>query len=189
MDVSTFECLAVTFLSYPTLFASFPGGSRTASFLMVPGIEACKDGYVGLATITVQQWHDVLAMIERTDLVATRPEWNDQKVRQRELATVRAEIGPWFLGRTQAEILERAAAFRVPAAPVSSGASVSSLPQVVARRLFRPNPRGEFPDPRPPFRSNRTKPQPPEAAPSLGAHDRTPIAGTLTSRPAQRPED
>jgi len=188
VDVSTFECLAVTFLSYPTLFASFPGGSRTASFLMVPGIEACKDGYVGLATITVQQWHDVLAMIERTDLVATRPEWNDQKVRQRELATVRAEIGPWFLGRTQAEILERAAAFRVPAAPVSSGASVSSLPQVVARRLFRPNPRGEFPDPRPPFRSNRTKPQPPEAAPSLGAHDRTPIAGTLTSRPAQRPK-
>ena len=73
VDVSALECLAVTLLSYPTLFARFPGGSRTASFLMVPGIEACKDGYVGLATITVQQWHDVLAMIERTDLIATPP--------------------------------------------------------------------------------------------------------------------
>ena len=36
---------------------------------MVPGIERCKDGYVGLATITVQQWHDVLAMMARPDLV------------------------------------------------------------------------------------------------------------------------
>ena len=188
VDVSILECLTVTFLSYPTLFASFPGGSRTASFVMVPGIEACKDGYVGLATITVQQWHDVLAMIERTDLVATHPEWNDQKVRQRELAAVRAEIGPWFLSRSEAEILERAAAFRVPAAPVSSGASVTSLPQVVARGLFRPNPRGGFPDPRPPFRSNRTKPQPAEAAPSLGAHDQTPIARDLTGHPAPPPK-
>ncbi len=189
VDVSTLECLTVTLLSYPTLFASFPGGSRTASFVMVPGIEACKDGYVGLATITVQQWHDVLAMIERTDLIATRPEWNDQKVRQRELATVKAEIGPWFLGHTQAEILERAAAFRVPAAPISSGASVTGLPHVIARRLFRPNPRGQFPDPRPPFRSNRTTPQPAEPAPRLGTHDQAPVLGTLSKRPPNPPKN
>jgi crotonobetainyl-CoA:carnitine CoA-transferase CaiB-like acyl-CoA transferase len=155
---------------------------------MVPGIEACNDGYVGLATITVQQWHDVLAMIERTDLIETRPEWNDQKVRQRQLAKVKAEIGPWFLGRTQAEILDLAAAFRVPAAPVSSGAFVTSLPQVVARQVFRPNPRGGFPDPRPPFRTNRTTPQPAEAAPRLGAHDQAPIIGTLSSQPRQLPK-
>ncbi len=190
VDVSTLECLAVTLLSYPTLYARFPGGSRTASFLMVPGIEACKDGYVGLATITVQQWHDVLAMIERPDLIAARPEWNDQKVRQRELATVKAEIGPWFLGHTQAEILELAAAFRVPAAPISSGASVTDLPHVVARDLFRPNPRGQFPDPRPPFRSNRTTPQPAEPAPGLGAHNKAPFpVGRRKQQPQPTPRN
>jgi crotonobetainyl-CoA:carnitine CoA-transferase CaiB-like acyl-CoA transferase len=189
VDVSALECLTVTMLSYPTLFASFPGGSRSASFRMVPGIEACKDGYVGLATITVQQWHDVLAMIERTDLMATHPEWDDQKVRQRELAMVTAEIGPWFLGRTQVEILERAAAFRVPAAPVSTGGSATRLPHVVARELFRPNPRGAFPDPRPPFRTNRSTPQPAEAAPRLGNHDEVPVAGTLSKQQPRSPTD
>ena len=97
---------------------------------------------------------------------------------------VKAEIGPWFLRHTQDELLERAAIFRVPAAPVSTGATVTALPHVVARGLFRPNPRGGFPDPRPPFRSSRTTPRPAEAAPRLGEHDQAPFAGIP---PAERP--
>lgn len=182
VDVSGLECLAVTFLCYPTLFAALPGGSRTQTFTMVPGIERCRDGYVGLATITVQQWHDVLAMIGRTDLV-DRSEWNDQKMRQREVHQVHAEIGPWFLEHTCEEVLELAAAFRVPAAPVAAGDTVTGLPHLVARGLFRSNPRGGFPDPRPPYRSTRTSPRPPAPAPSVGAHDAVPF----TDRPIVPP--
>ena len=113
---------------------------------MVPGVEPCEDGFVGLSTITVQQWHDFLAMIERHDLIE-RAEWNDQKVRQRNLDEVRAEIRPWLLEHTCAEIIERAALFRLPAAPVGNGATVASLPHLVERELFRPEPARRFPAP------------------------------------------
>lgn len=185
VDVSRFECLAVTFLCYPTLSAALSGGLRTATFTMVPGVERCKDGFVGLATITVQQWLDVLAMIERLDLAETHPEWNDQKVRQRQVDEVYAEIAPWFLAHTSDEVLERAAAFRVPAAPVSTGATITGLAHLRARRLFRPNPRGGFPDPRPPFRSTATAPRPAARAPDLGEHEDAPfdVRGPGTGAP------
>ena len=94
---------------------------------MVPGIEACRDGYVGLSTITVQQWHDFLAMIDRADLVE-RTEWNDQKVRQANVGEVAAELAPWFRERTASEIVERAALFRIPAAPICNGRPSPSSP-------------------------------------------------------------
>ncbi len=170
VDVSTLECLAVSFLAYPALLAALPGGSRELTMTMVPGIEQCKDGYVGLATITVQQWHDVLAMMGRADLVECA-EWNDQRTRQRHRAEVCAELSPWLMTHTVEEVLELAAAFRVPAAPVGNGTNVSVLPHLVDRHLFRPNPRGGFPDPRPPFRTTRTSPQAARAAPTLGEHN------------------
>jgi crotonobetainyl-CoA:carnitine CoA-transferase CaiB-like acyl-CoA transferase len=170
VDVSALECLAVTFVCYPPLFAALPGGTRRAGvFTMAPGVEPCRDGFIGLSTITVQQWHDFLAMIERHDLI-DRAEWNDQKVRQRNLDEVRAEIRPWLLSHTCAEITEQAALFRLPAAPVCNGASVTTLPHLTERALFRPNPRGGFPHPRSPFRSTATSELPIAPAPRLGEH-------------------
>jgi crotonobetainyl-CoA:carnitine CoA-transferase CaiB-like acyl-CoA transferase len=191
VDVSILECLAVTFLAYPSLLAALPGGSRELTMTMVPGIERCKDGYIGLATITVQQWHDVLAMMGRHDLVE-RVEWNDQRTRQRHRGEVCGELNPWLMEHTVAEILELAAAFRVPAAPVGNGANVTDLPHLVLRELFRPNPRGGFPDPRPPFRTTRTPPQAPRAAPALGEHDAAgfgPVAASPRGRTAPRGSD
>ena len=170
VDVATLECLAVSFLAYPALLAALAGGSRELTMTMVPGIERCKDGFVGLATITVQQWHDVLAMMARSDLVE-RSEWNDQRTRQRHRAEVCAEMNPWLMEHTVEEILELAAAFRVPAAPIGNGANVTRLPHLVSRHLFQPNPRGGFPDPRPPFRTTRTSPQATRASPGLGEHN------------------
>ncbi len=184
VDVSILECLAVTFLAYPALLAALPGGSRELTMTMVPGIERCKDGFVGLATITVQQWHDVLAMMDRHDLVE-RIEWNDQRTRQRHRAEVLAELSPWLMEHTVEEILELAAVFRVPAAPVGNGGNVADLPHLVLRHLFRPNPKGGFPDPRPPFRTTRTRPQPPRAAPDLGEHDGAAF-GPITASPRGR---
>ncbi|MGO8863709.1 MAG: CaiB/BaiF CoA transferase family protein [Acidimicrobiales bacterium] len=183
VDVSSLECLAVTFLCYPTLFAALPGGSRAQTFTMVPGIEHCKDGFVGFATITVQQWHDYLAMMGRADLIE-REEWNDQKVRQRQVADIVAETGPWLLEHTSDELVELAASFRVPAAPVSTGATVTALPHLVARDLFQPNPRGGFPDPRPPFRTSRTSPRPIAPAPRLAEHDAKPFGDGPARREA-----
>ena len=47
-----------------------PGGvRRRATYTLIPGIEPCRDGFVGLTTLTVQQWLDFLAMIDRHDLM------------------------------------------------------------------------------------------------------------------------
>ncbi len=181
VDVSSLECLAVTFLCYPTLYAALPGGERNQTFTMVPGIERCKDGYVGLATITVQQWHDFVAMIGRSDL-AERDDWNDQKVRQQELGEVIDEISPWLMSHTSDEIVEAAALFRVPGAPVSNGATVAELPHLIDRQFFQANPRGGFPDPRPPFRTTRTSPRAASRAPGLGEHHPVGRRGLETPR-------
>ncbi len=171
VDVSRLECLVVTLICYPTVSAALPGGTRRHGiFTMVPGIEACRDGFVGLSTITVQQWHDFLAMIDRADLVE-RTEWNDQKVRQANVGEVAAELEPWFRDRIASEIVERAALFRIPAAPICNGATIPELAHLVARELFGANPRGGFPHPRPPFRSSITEPAPVAPAPRLGEHD------------------
>ena len=175
VDVSILESLAVTFLPYPTLLADL-GGPREQTMTMVPGIERCKDGYVGLATITVQQWHDVLAMMGRTDLIG-RAEWNDQRFRQRHQAEVCAELSPWLMAHTVEEVLETAAAFRVPAAPIGNGANITGLPHVVDRRLFETNSRGGFPDPRPPFRTTRAPSLSRPPAPTLGEHDGAVLGG------------
>jgi crotonobetainyl-CoA:carnitine CoA-transferase CaiB-like acyl-CoA transferase len=109
-------------------------------------------------------------MMGRHDLIE-RVEWNNQRTRQRHRAQVCAEMSPWLMERTIEEILELASAFRVPAAPVGNGANATALPHLVLRNLFQPNPRGGFPDPRPPFRTTRTPPQAARAAPALGEHD------------------
>ena len=70
VDVSTLEAFAITLVCYPSVTASFPGGvRRRTTDRMLPDIERCKDGYVGLTTLTVQQWRDFLAMIDRHDLI------------------------------------------------------------------------------------------------------------------------
>ena len=43
---------------------------------------------------------------------------------------------------------------------VANGATGHRLAHLVARQVIQPNPRGGFPDPRPPFRTTRTSPQP-----------------------------
>ena len=123
---------------------------------MVPGIERCQDGYVGLATITVQQWHDVLAMIERTDLMATAPS-----------GTIRrsASASRHGQGRDRPVVPRQHTAEECSSWPRPSGcrprpsrpAPRSPAAPVVARGLFRPNPRG-FP------RSPAAVPQQPDSA-------------------------
>jgi crotonobetainyl-CoA:carnitine CoA-transferase CaiB-like acyl-CoA transferase len=174
VDVSTLECLAVTFVSYPSVQASVPGGvRRRTTYDMVPGVEPCQDGFVGLTTLTAQQWHSFLAMIDRSDLGEDRT-LDHPRGRAKRRDELLAAIHAWTGERTVTEIVERAATFRVPAAPVLSGATVADLDHLAARDLFDENPLGGFPHPRPPFRSSATPPRPVAPAPRLGDHDAAP---------------
>jgi crotonobetainyl-CoA:carnitine CoA-transferase CaiB-like acyl-CoA transferase len=184
IDVSTLESLAVTFVCYPSVAASFPGGARRrGTYRMQPDIERCKDGFVGLTTLTVQQWRDFLAMIDRQDLM-DRTEFNSPRSRIAHASELHDVIDAWMRGHEVAEIVERAAMFRVPAAPVLNGATLAQFGPFAESGLFSPNPRGGFSHPRPPFLSSATKPRPAVAAPSIDEHAAVPFA---SDRSAPRP--
>ena len=181
VDVSALECLAITLVCYPSVAASFPGGVRRRStYVLLPGIEPCKDGFVGLTTLTAQQWHDFLAMIDRHDLIADR-QLDGSRGRVAREAEVRGVIQGWTRDRTVEEVIDRAVSFRVPAAPVLDGASLPTFEALTERALFDRNPRGDLPHPRPPFRSSATRPRPVGRAPAVDEHGDRPFASSRST--------
>ncbi len=63
------EAMQLTYVTTPTLMARFPGG-REQSFrwVMIPGNEPAGDGrYVGITTVTAQQWQALARVIGRPD--------------------------------------------------------------------------------------------------------------------------
>jgi crotonobetainyl-CoA:carnitine CoA-transferase CaiB-like acyl-CoA transferase len=186
VDVSSLEALAVTLVCYPSVAASVAGGARRrATVEMVPGIESCKDGFVGLTTLTAQQWHDFLAMIDRPDLI-DNARLDSTRARVGHEAELRPMIHGWTEQHEVAEIIERAAMFRVPAAPVLNGATLPQFEPLADRGLFTSNPRGGFSHPRPPFLSTATDPRPVAPAPSVGEHATTPFRSGRPTSPRNR---
>ncbi len=189
VDVSTLEALAVTLMCYPSVSASLPGGiRRRATVEMVPGIEPCKDGFVGLTTLTAQQWHDLAAMIGLPDLIEDA-KLDSPRSRIAREAELRPIIHGWTEQHEVAEVIERAALFRVPAAPVLNGATLPRFEPLIDRGLFTGNPRGGFSHPRPPFLSTTTEPRPVAAAPKVGEHDARPFRSNHTAPPRSRSGD
>ena len=165
VDVSALECLAITFICYPSVAASMPGGQRIRpTYVMVPGIEACLDGYVGMATITTAQWHTFLDMIERPDLASDESLYIQ---RNRDRPDVLEAIEHWTRQHTVDEVVEIGSLYRIPTVPLGNGANFPGIDHVASRQLYDPNPRGDFPHPRTPFRSNITRHRPPGPAPTL----------------------
>jgi crotonobetainyl-CoA:carnitine CoA-transferase CaiB-like acyl-CoA transferase len=195
VDVSALECLAITFICYPSVAASMPGGQRIRpTYVMVPGIEACADGYVGFATITTAQWHTFLDMIERPDLASDVSLYIQ---RNRERPDVLEAIEKWTRQHTVDEVVEMGSLYRIPTVPIGNGANFPGIDHVASRQLYDPNPRGGFPHPRSPFRSNVTRHRPPGSAPTmaeraghvdaLAARDREDVNGSLPFRAGTPP--
>jgi crotonobetainyl-CoA:carnitine CoA-transferase CaiB-like acyl-CoA transferase len=89
---------------------------------------------------------------------------------------VRAFIQDWTRDHTVAEVIDLAASFRVPAAPVLDGATLPHFEPLTERSLFDRNPRGDLPHPRPPFRSSATSPRAVRPAPAVDEHADRPFA-------------
>ena len=70
VDVSMLEALQLTFMTTPTLMARFPGGRiGSLRWVMIPGNEPTGDGrYVGITTVTEQQWKSLARVIGRDDM-------------------------------------------------------------------------------------------------------------------------
>lgn len=167
LDLSMLETHILGLTYYPVTYFEMLGRPwRDARRVTVPGVACAKDGLVDVGCGTAQQWFDLCAMVGH-------PEWSDEDATLTitERANLKAdEIYEWFKNNTVDEILELAAAFRIPNAPVANGANSTSLDHFRERGSFVPNPDGEFRQPGHPYRMRPAQLRPPQPAPRLGEH-------------------
>jgi crotonobetainyl-CoA:carnitine CoA-transferase CaiB-like acyl-CoA transferase len=173
VDVAILDCMAVTMTTYPSVFASFfgwPPLAGTGRSIQLPSIEPSSDGCVVFTANSAQQFQDFLVLMERPDLLDDH-----------ELAMVgkrfarRAEfidaVRAYTRTKTSAELLDMAAAFRIPAAPVLDAPGILAFEHFADRGVFVPSPSGRFAQPRVPYRIDGFAPRPFTAAPDQGADD------------------
>ena len=134
IDVAMLDCMAVTMVTYPSVFASFSGWPRVAGTgrtIEVPSIEPTRDGYFVVTTNSAQQFQDFLLMIERPDL-ADDPDLPQVAKRFRRREEFLSAVHQYTTQHTTAEVLEAAALFRIPAGPLLHGSTMTEFEQFVA---------------------------------------------------------
>jgi crotonobetainyl-CoA:carnitine CoA-transferase CaiB-like acyl-CoA transferase len=171
VDLSLFEVMVLTMAPTLTVWESLAGlPSPFSRTLEIPSIEPARDGYIGFCTITGQQWRDFLVLIERPDLLddAELARWDGRLRRAEEVHTC---VRAWTMHHTVDDIIERAAALRVPVGAIGTGETVPRFDHFVARGAFVPHPGADFLQPRPPYRLSAAALRPFEPAPKLGEHE------------------
>jgi crotonobetainyl-CoA:carnitine CoA-transferase CaiB-like acyl-CoA transferase len=173
VDVSAFESLLST-LPYPMLMAErlktmgLPTNAKAAPML---GIVHAADGWIGINCLTGQHWLDVCAMVglpefgeHQLAIMLGGPERDD----------FFAKAQPWLDQLNVDDIVELSQALRIPAAPVTDGASILNCPQYAERGFFVESREGaeRFTRPGAPFRLSKTPAVKPSPAPRLGAASR-----------------
>ena len=169
VDVSLLEAMTITMGGLGVVAAQItPATGAPSRSLEIPSILPTSDGYVGVCTITGQQFQDFLVLIERF-------EWLDDADlasfagRQRRRVEFESAVHEWSTKRTTAEVIELASALRIPVAPIGSPVTVTQIDHFLERGVFVANPAG-FTQPRPPYRISGAELQPFAAAPALGEH-------------------
>ena len=169
IDVSTYEAMVIAMGGLPAMSASVLGADSLLyqRSLELPSIVPTADGMVGFCTITAQQFQDFLAMIDRADLIddadlasmAGRIERRDEFL---------AMVTQWTESRTTQEIIELAAAFRIPVAPIATPGALPNIDHFVERGVFVESDLGVL-QPRVPYRSDAITTRRPGRPPELGA--------------------
>jgi crotonobetainyl-CoA:carnitine CoA-transferase CaiB-like acyl-CoA transferase len=153
VDASMLEAIQLTYVTTPTLMARFPGG-RAQSFrwVMIPGNEPAGDGrFVGITTVTVQQWQALARLAGRPDL-ADDDELGTMIGRFRRAEQVNGAIHAYTRRHTADEVVAACVEARVPAAIVGNGAELPRNQQLAARNVFVRQPGEKWIRPRAPFR-------------------------------------
>jgi crotonobetainyl-CoA:carnitine CoA-transferase CaiB-like acyl-CoA transferase len=178
VDVSMLEAMQYTLVTVPTIMARFPGGHMISfRWVMLPGNEPTGDGkFVGITTVTTQQWRSLLRVMGRDDLVGDE-ELMSMLGRFKRAAEVNEAIRSWTMQRTADEVVEKCAEGRVPAAVVGNGQLLPTFVQLAERRAFERQPASNFVRPRAPFRFSALRDRVMTPAPRLGEQDGDPIPG------------
>ena len=155
IDVSIFEVANITATNFSDLFNSLAGRPEPDPTIPprnveIPSIEPTLDGWVGFNTNTRDQWESFCILIERPDLLETA-EFASLAVRNQRAEEWNAMVRDFTTKHTTDEIVERAAALRIPVAPVADGRMILELDHPQIRGVFVDDPTGSFKMPRRPF--------------------------------------
>ena len=185
VDVSMLEAMQYTLVTVPTLMARVPGGRKgTFRWVMLPGNEPTGDDeYVGITTVTKQQWLSLLHVIGRDDLAGDE-QLATMLGRFQRAQEVNDTIRGWTMQHTAEEVVELCAEGRVPAAVLGNGQLLPTFAQLAERGAFVEQPGSGFTRPRAPFRLSAVRDRVMTPAPRLGEHDADavpaprPVSGT-----------
>jgi len=167
VDVSAFEAVLVSMTIFHDLNGQWFEGPLPRA-VEIPSIEPAKDGWVGLSTITGQQWKDFCALIGQPE-VSEDDRYYDGRARMAHIEYMHEIIHAWTRERTVDEIVEVANLMRIPAAPVGNGRTLPTMDHFVERGVFVDRP-GGFIQPRIPYRLEKTPLRPFGRAPALDEH-------------------
>ena len=166
VDVSHFESILIPMTVYHDLDGQFFEGPL-AQALETPSIEPARDGWVGMATYTGQQWKDFCALIGRPD-VGEDDRFYEGRVRMDHLEFIQSVIHAWTREQSVDEAIELLSAMRIPCAPIGDGRNVLERDHFRERGVFVDNPHG-FKQPRTPYLLEEGEQRGPGRAPALGA--------------------
>jgi crotonobetainyl-CoA:carnitine CoA-transferase CaiB-like acyl-CoA transferase len=188
IDVSELETMTLAGSLFLDLMWNLTGVEPfgVARSLELPSIEPTLDGWVGFNTNTRQQFDDFLVLIERVDLLGDE-QWVSVQARAARMDEWNAIVHPWTTQHTTADIVERAAALRIPVAPVCSGKGVGDIDHFAERGVFVEDATATFRAPRSPYaidgvRADTTRPAPTLGESSVLAVDSVARTTDLTAR-------
>ncbi len=180
VDISMLEAMAVTMVTFPSVFADMagrPAPTGPARVLEIPSIEPTSDGWIVVTTNSAAQFSDFLVMIGHPELLDDR-EIALQATRFQRRDEFEATVRGWTTARTTAEVLEEAGLYRIPAGPVLDAPGILRFEHFGASGIFSPDPLGRFQRPRVPYRIGRDT-----AAPHLLPADRDRSRADAAARP------
>ncbi|HEY1738431.1 MAG TPA: CoA transferase, partial [Acidimicrobiia bacterium] len=171
IDVAQIDVACITGTNFADLFDSLrgrPEPTGPARTIETPSIEPTLDGYVGFNTNTRQQFDDFCVLIERADLLE-QPDLAAVAARVKRWDEWNAIVHAWTTKHTTADIVEQAAAFRIPSAPVCDAEMLLAIDHVIDRRIYSPDPENEFLVPRRPWTIDDEPAPAHRPAPAIGA--------------------
>ncbi|WP_042356050.1 CaiB/BaiF CoA transferase family protein [Bacillus rubiinfantis] len=176
VDVSIAEC-GLLQRSYPTVQNSFPTSpsKHTKRYVMLPSIEKCKDGYIGINLLTGQHWQDFCLMTEMYDWIED-PRFTTLYQRLIHKDIFQERFNKWLMEHTREEILQLGKEWRIPVNPVPTFSEMLEFPQYQERNFFVDVDHpviGKMTQPGAPYRFSETPWKITTPAPLLGEHNET----------------
>jgi CoA:oxalate CoA-transferase len=135
LDVSEAE-LATLMAQYTYASTRYPHAMPFQKRMLIfPGIEQCKDGYIGITVITGEQWVNLCKCMEMYD-IAENPEYMSVIARMQHSDKLREKARPWLMARTTQEVFDELLLWRVPPAIAYTNKTMLDSPQLKDRKYF-----------------------------------------------------